>query len=65
MKVRKKFLIAKDLECVSQYILRICNGFQFTDGFIILRHMMGFPASASDEDMINATRTRDEMTIIW
>jgi hypothetical protein len=33
------------------------------DGFIILRHMVGFPASAlaSDEDMINATRTRDEM----
>jgi hypothetical protein len=33
------------------------------DGFIILRHMVGFPASAlaSDEDMIDATRTRDEM----
>jgi hypothetical protein len=33
------------------------------DGFIILRHMVGFPASAlaSDEDMVNATRTRDEM----
>ena len=33
------------------------------DGFIILRHMVGFPAStlASDEDMIDATRTKDEM----
>jgi hypothetical protein len=33
------------------------------DGFIILRHMVGFPASAlaSDEDMADATRTRDEM----
>jgi hypothetical protein len=33
------------------------------DGFIILRHMVGFPASAlaSDEDMVGATRTRDEM----
>jgi hypothetical protein len=33
------------------------------DGFIILRYMVGFPASAlaSDEDMIDATRTRDEM----
>jgi hypothetical protein len=33
------------------------------DGFIILRHMVGFPASAlaSDEDMSDATRTRDEM----
>jgi Leucine-rich repeat (LRR) protein len=33
------------------------------DGFIILRHMVGFPASAlaSDEDMVDATRTRDEM----
>jgi formylmethanofuran dehydrogenase subunit C/murein DD-endopeptidase MepM/ murein hydrolase activator NlpD len=33
------------------------------DGFIILRHMVGFPASslASDEDMTDATRTKDEM----
>jgi murein DD-endopeptidase MepM/ murein hydrolase activator NlpD/formylmethanofuran dehydrogenase subunit C len=33
------------------------------DGFIILRHMVGFPAAslASDEDMVDATRTRDEM----
>jgi hypothetical protein len=33
------------------------------DGFIILRHMVGFPASelASDEDMTDATRTRDEI----
>jgi hypothetical protein len=33
------------------------------DGFIILRHMVGFPASAlaSDEDMSDATRTKDEM----
>jgi hypothetical protein len=33
------------------------------DGFIILRHMVGFPASAlaSDEDMVDATRTKDEM----
>jgi Leucine-rich repeat (LRR) protein len=35
------------------------------DGFIILRHMVGFPASslASDEDMTDATRTRDEMKL--
>jgi hypothetical protein len=33
------------------------------DGFIILRHMVGFPAAslASDEDMVGAIRTRDEM----
>jgi hypothetical protein len=36
------------------------------DGFIILRSMVGFPASAlaSDEDMVEASRTRDEMVVL-
>ena len=34
-----------------------------TDGFIILRYLVGFPASAlaSDDDMVDATRTHTEM----